>query len=1189
MIERSFERYLLFLIIVILLTSVLVGLFSPSSASMEQEERKTLSTQTWTQTTQSDFEQGDTTNLDTSSSPGEVMLDTYELQVGAAESPNEDYYWEPGYTTFPGRDDFNIDRGGEIIEFTVTCAERHSAFKLKILRPTSNQDEYFAAETETFDPESWTIKTWDTSSDQLPIPVQGGDKLGQYTLGDLSTVGFTGENGQYYYNGEITTTPQTMDWADDDVITTMEAMVETHEDSGTLVSSVHDTGPGMYDLGTIHWNSDEPSGTTLTIETRTSPDGSSWSSWEEASNGGEVQSPVDRYIQYRATFETSEGQNTPILEEINIDYSVDTYPPEIELEPIGEWQAQGPYTVSATVTDQHSGVNDTSLEIKYRVDGGLWQSAPMNSIGGDKYSGDIPDQAHGTEVDYYIIAEDLAGNEHTSNENSFTVDKDPPESSITLEGEGPQNGWYCSEVEIHFAAEDIHSGVDRIRYRIDGGDWGDIEGTEGSTSVYDPGSHEVSFYAIDNVGNEGDVKRETFKIDDTKPESSIAVEGPEGEGGWYTGEVEVTFAAEDELSGINYIEYQLNEEGWEQIEGESGSITIDEEGETTLHYRAVDRASNVEGDKVKSIRIDTTPPSVNFESPSPGGQNDWYVEEPTVTIKAEDATSGISNISYRIINDAGEGEWQSVKDGQVELKLEDGEHTVEYLAENSAGLKSSEEDEAESNHFKVDTLEPGLDYEITEPEPSGWYKTPPEVSIFVDNKGGSRIETVQYRLGEESDWESYQGSFEIDKEGQFYLGIRAIDEAGNLNEKGDVEWIQIDMTLPSLNDVDTSDTVWNNEMTVTATISTGESSLNKVILRYEGDDGWKEKEMERVEGEYKATIPGEDVGFSDVDYQIIAEDAAGNELESQTKVGHVGINWWYFVPIPIAIVLIGMFVYWKRRREEQEKLMPVKESKFSKIRQQRGQKLEELKKRRSERPSEVSPVSESKSRTLSSPSPSRGGSGAAVAGISHTSNTPSPTPKSSYERCTICQSPIDPDSELKCQCGKAYHDDCIMMEGNCVACGRGYAEVKSFTEGGHHEKQPAREEPHIDEPIKKRATKEEPIKEGPTKKEPIREKPIEDELEDAEEVEDEEELESEVTKMLEDEPASESKGSKENIWTDSERVDEGKEEPQGSVEEIEDEESGVGGPIECPVCNNELEPGADECWACGADVDKESE
>ncbi len=1140
MIERSFERYLLLLIIVTLLSSLLVGLFSPTpaSASMEQEEQDVLSMETWTQTTQADFESGDTTDLDTSSSPGEVMLDTYEFQVGAAESPS-DYYWEGGWTRSSGRQDFEFERGGEIIEFTVVAGEYASAFKLKILRPTGEQNEFFAAETETFDPDPWTIKTWDLSDE--PIPVQEDDRLGQYTLGALSSIAFTGEDGRYLYEGEITSDPQTMEWIDDDVITTMEAIVETHEDSGTLISSVHDTGPGMYDFGTISWSSDEPSGTGLTIETRTSPDGNSWSDWEEANDGGEVQSPVDRYIQYRASFQTSEGQNTPVLNEIDINYYVDTNPPDIELQQIEQWQGHGPYTIRATVTDEHSGVDENSIEIRYRIDGDVWQSTSMDPIGGDEYSGDIPDQAHGAEVDYHVYAKDVAENEETSREYSFYVDKDPPDSSISLEGEGPQNGWYRSEVEILFTAEDLHSGVDRIRYNVNGGSWGEIGGSEGSITVYDQGTNEVGFYAIDNVGNEENVEYKTFKIDDTKPESHISIDGPEGKGGWYTGGVEVTFNADDELSGIDYIEYRLNDE-WQVIEGESGSITIDTEGETDLRYRAVDMAGNVEQDNVESIKIDATPPSVEFISPSPGGKNDWHVEEPVVTINAVDGISGISSISFRIINDTGEGDWQTVQNDEVEITLEDGEHTVEYLAENRAGLKSSEESEAGSSHIKVDTLKPEIDFTITEPEPSGWYTSPPEVSIFVDDRGGSRIELVQYRLGTDSDWTSYQGSFEIDKEGQFHLGLRVMDEAGNLNEIGEAEWLKIDMTSPSLNHVDTTDTVWNNEMTVTASIGSGESSLEKVILRYESDGGWKEKEMERSDGEYKATIPGDEVGFSDVNYRVIAEDVAGNQFESRTHVGYVGINWWYFIPIPIAVVLIGLFVHWKKRREEHEKLMPVKESKFSKIRQQKGQKLEDLKKNREERAPGISSISHSRYQSSSSPPPPSSGGAAAVAGMSSTYS-----PKSSYDRCRICKSPIDPDSELKCRCGKTYHNDCIMVEGNCIACGRDYAEVKSFTESG------GLEEPPEEEPPRGELDDEEP---------------------------DEEELENEVTKMLEDEPSPEAQ---DGIWldTESEMTDQDKQDPKDAKETEEEVTK------RCPVCNNKLEPGINKCWACGADLDEE--
>ena len=90
-------------------------------------------------------------------------------------------------------------------------------------------------------------------------------------------------------------------------------------DSGTFTSAVYDTG-GVASWGAITWGDDTPSGTSLTIQTRTSPDNVSWSTWVDCVNGDNVPSLENRYIQYHAIFSTSDIAITPVLHEVTINY-----------------------------------------------------------------------------------------------------------------------------------------------------------------------------------------------------------------------------------------------------------------------------------------------------------------------------------------------------------------------------------------------------------------------------------------------------------------------------------------------------------------------------------------------------------------------------------------------------------------------------------------------------------------------------------------------------------------------------------------------------------------------------------------------------------------------------------------------------------------------------------------------------
>jgi hypothetical protein len=58
----------------------------------------------------------------------------------------------------------------------------------------------------------------------------------------------------------------------------------------------------------------------LLFETRTSADGSVWNDWLAVSNGGMVQSSPARFFQYRATFNESPEELSPVLNSVSLGY-----------------------------------------------------------------------------------------------------------------------------------------------------------------------------------------------------------------------------------------------------------------------------------------------------------------------------------------------------------------------------------------------------------------------------------------------------------------------------------------------------------------------------------------------------------------------------------------------------------------------------------------------------------------------------------------------------------------------------------------------------------------------------------------------------------------------------------------------------------------------------------------------------
>lgn len=71
---------------------------------------------------------------------------------------------------------------------------------------------------------------------------------------------------------------------------------------------------------TISWTNDEPEGTSLSVKVRSSNDQTTWSAWENATNGDLLSSPPDgRYLQVEVTLQTFAGDVSPILYDLTVE------------------------------------------------------------------------------------------------------------------------------------------------------------------------------------------------------------------------------------------------------------------------------------------------------------------------------------------------------------------------------------------------------------------------------------------------------------------------------------------------------------------------------------------------------------------------------------------------------------------------------------------------------------------------------------------------------------------------------------------------------------------------------------------------------------------------------------------------------------------------------------------------------
>ena len=167
--------------------------------------------------------------------------------------------------------------------------------------------------------------------------------------------------------------------------------------------------------------------------------------------------------------------------------------------PVGPQNAD--VTVHLTATDDLSGVAHTY----YRLDAGPWLegtqvlvAAPPDGSGDGVHT-----------IGYYST--DNAGNKEPDNTLQVQIDTQPPHI-----GDNISQPWYKGTVNVQLTATDSDSGVATFAYTL--GDPSD------PTAVWTPytapfdvsgeGTHTVSYYATDNVGNRTDAHA-IIHIDDT--------------------------------------------------------------------------------------------------------------------------------------------------------------------------------------------------------------------------------------------------------------------------------------------------------------------------------------------------------------------------------------------------------------------------------------------------------------------------------------------------------------------------------------------------------------------------------------------------------------------------------------------------------------------------------------------------
>ena len=406
---------------------------------------------------------------------------------------------------------------------------------------------------------------------------------------------------------------------------------------------------------------------------------------------------------------------------------------------------------------------------------GWYISHPIIEITGENGAGIFYRWDDGEDVDYQGAVEiiegehtlhywsvDIAGNTEEANSQELKIDTITPITTANLwMGDSPleDDEWCNRTVTVELVSNE---GGDTF-FAWDEGNWNLYENELESRE----GAHILSFYSIDEAGNQEGFNDILIKMDTIPPSSTLAVypEVPDGNNNIYVTIPEVYISSDDEDATIYYF--------WDDQLPIEYDPLMDEipvqEGMHTLSYYTVDVAGNMEEKKTLDISVDLYSPITNMRRQplSPNGENDWYNN---ITLILSTNSIDVDNTYYYFDNDPREREYK----GPINQEIEDGVRTFYYFSVDKAGNR----ERTGSFSFKLDTSPPRAVVQSNREDI--WVGD--DISFTaMDSKDNIGIRQYKFIFGDgsQSDWITTGNvTHSYSRKGAYTVGLRVKDESG---------------------------------------------------------------------------------------------------------------------------------------------------------------------------------------------------------------------------------------------------------------------------------------------------------------------------------------------------------------------------------------------------------------------------
>ena len=326
-------------------------------------------------------------------------------------------------------------------------------------------------------------------------------------------------------------------------------------------------------------------------------------------------------------------------------------------------------------------------------------------------------------------------------------------------------GWRTSDPQpVSLTATGGHGAV-TVHYVLDGVAQTDAAG-EATFDVAGDGSHELEYWATDELGNEETHHIGCVNIDTVAPGTTDDYAGGSA---WQTGPVSFTLTADDATSGVDGTTWAVD--GGEPQSGTDVTVTGD--GEHTVTYFSTDDAGNAEDAHSVTVRIDAGAPETDDDAPA-----GWRNADTTVTLTPADAFSGMTGGLAATTWELDGGATQAGTSVLVAAPSDhsgDGARAITYRSTDAAGNRETDR----TATVLVDTLAPTTRDDLASGPPA--HTDPVTVVLSASDEHGSPdvsgVAATHYRV-DQGPWQTGT-SVEVTGDGEHTVSYYSTDNAGN--------------------------------------------------------------------------------------------------------------------------------------------------------------------------------------------------------------------------------------------------------------------------------------------------------------------------------------------------------------------------------------------------------------------------